>query len=216
MTTQQLTKLYTIEIEVFGTQSRAHVNATWTLDPIFHDSLNHLSHKLPHTKIVKQGGCDSGKPLKSGSRRIRWRLTRFLSKCSSPGTRSQTPPLRRTRHFRAPRVQRPSVPTHLQNLDRDRKALLQTFKARGRAKKANMPQMQELFAEHVAKQNALTAECGEKRNCSGKRSAKSWGSAADCTRPRDRKTFKTATRLRQNQNLCSLLRVLGAILAILR
>jgi hypothetical protein len=65
--------------------------------------------------------------------------------------------------FRAPRAQRPSVPTYLQNLDRDRKALLLTFKAQGRARRANIAQMQQLFAEHLAKRNALTAERSEKR-----------------------------------------------------
>jgi hypothetical protein len=61
------------------------------------------------------------------------------------------------------KAERPSVPLYIQNLDRDRQELLNSFKPRGRVKMENHAELEQLFSDRLARQKEVSKQRAQRR-----------------------------------------------------
>jgi hypothetical protein len=61
------------------------------------------------------------------------------------------------------KAERPAVPVYIQNLDRDRQELLNSFKPRGHAKTENFAELEQLFSERLARQKEICKQRAQRR-----------------------------------------------------
>jgi hypothetical protein len=61
------------------------------------------------------------------------------------------------------KAERPLVPVYIQNLDRERQELLNSFKPRGRAKTENHAELEQLFSERLARQKEISRQRAQRR-----------------------------------------------------